>query len=33
MFDNRVLRIIFGPKGINIIGELRKLHVEELHNF
>jgi hypothetical protein len=33
MFDNRVLRIIFGPKRKNIIGELRKLHVEELHNF
>jgi hypothetical protein len=28
VFENRVLRRIFGPKG----GELRKLHNEELHN-
>jgi hypothetical protein len=27
-----VLRRIFGPKGDEIIGGWRKLHIEELHN-
>jgi hypothetical protein len=33
MFENRVLRRIFGPKGDEVTGGLRKLHNEELHNF
>jgi hypothetical protein len=32
MFENRVLRRIFGPKKDELIGEYRKLHREELHN-
>jgi hypothetical protein len=32
VFDNRVLRRIFGPKGDEVTGELKKLHNEELHN-
>jgi hypothetical protein len=32
VFDNRVLRRIFGPKRDNVIGEGRKLHNEELYN-
>jgi hypothetical protein len=32
VFENRVLRIIFGPKGDEVAGEWRKLHNEELHN-
>jgi hypothetical protein len=32
MFENRVLRIIFGPKRDDVTGEWRKLHSEELHN-
>jgi hypothetical protein len=32
MFENRVLRIIFGPKRDEVTGEWRKLHNEELHN-
>jgi hypothetical protein len=32
MFDNRVLRRIFGPKREEVIGGWRKLHHEELHN-
>jgi hypothetical protein len=32
VFENRVLRRIFGPKGNEVIGEWRKLHIEELHN-
>jgi hypothetical protein len=32
VFGNRVLRIIFGPKRDEIIGDWRKLHSEELHN-
>jgi hypothetical protein len=31
MFENRVLRI-FGPKRVEMTGDLRKLHNEELHN-
>ena len=32
MFDNRVLRRIFGPKGDEVTGEWRKLHNEELND-
>jgi hypothetical protein len=32
VFENRVLRRIFGPKRDDVIGEGRKLHNEELHN-
>jgi hypothetical protein len=32
MFENRVLRKIFGPKRDEVIGGWRKLHYEELHN-
>ena len=30
LFENRVLRRIFGPKGDEVTGECRKLHNEEL---
>jgi hypothetical protein len=30
MFENRVLRRIFGPKGDDVMGEWIKLHDEEL---
>jgi hypothetical protein len=32
VFENRVLRGIFGPKRDEVIGGWRKLHYEELHN-
>jgi hypothetical protein len=32
MFENRVLRRIFGLKRDEVTGELRKLHNEELHD-
>jgi hypothetical protein len=32
VFENRVLRRIFGPKGDEVIGSWRKLNNEELHN-
>jgi hypothetical protein len=32
VFENRVLRRIFGPKRDEVMGEWRKLHNEELHN-
>jgi hypothetical protein len=32
MFENRVLRRIFGPKRDEVPGDWRKLHNEELHN-
>jgi hypothetical protein len=32
VFENRVLRRIFGPKGDEVTGGWRKLHNEELHN-
>jgi hypothetical protein len=32
VFENRVLRRIFGPKRDEVTGEWRKLHIEELHN-
>jgi hypothetical protein len=31
VFENRVLRRIFGPKSDEMTGEWRKLHNEELH--
>jgi hypothetical protein len=32
VFENRVLRRIFGPKRDEVTGEWRKLHNEDLHN-
>jgi hypothetical protein len=32
LFENRVLRRIFGPKGGEVTWEWRKLHNEELHD-
>jgi hypothetical protein len=32
MFENRVLRRLFGPKRDKVIGGWRKLHNEERHN-
>jgi hypothetical protein len=32
VFENRVLRRIFGPKRGEVTGDWRKLHSEELHN-
>jgi hypothetical protein len=32
MFENRVLRRIFGANSDDVIGEMRKLHNEELHD-
>jgi hypothetical protein len=32
VFENRVLRRIFGPKGDEVLGGWRKEHNEELHN-
>jgi hypothetical protein len=32
VFENRVLRKIFGPKRDDVMGDWRKLHNEELHN-
>jgi hypothetical protein len=32
VFENRVLRRIFGPKRDDVAGDLRKLHNEELRN-
>ena len=32
MFENRVLRRIFGPKRNKVSGELRNLHIEELND-
>jgi hypothetical protein len=32
VFENRVLRIIFGPKRDEVTRGWRKLHNEELHN-
>jgi hypothetical protein len=33
VFENRVLRRIFGPKREEVAGGWRRLHNEELHNF
>jgi hypothetical protein len=32
VFENRVLRRIFGPKRNEVTGEWRKLHNEKLHD-
>jgi hypothetical protein len=32
-FENRMLRGIFGPQRNYVTGDLRKFHIEELHNF
>jgi hypothetical protein len=32
VFENRVLRRIFGPKKDEVTGEWRKLHNKELHD-
>jgi hypothetical protein len=32
VFENRVLRRIFGPKGVEVMGKWRKLHNGQLHN-
>jgi hypothetical protein len=32
VFENKVLRRIFGPKGDEVTGEWRKPHNEELHD-
>jgi hypothetical protein len=32
VFENRVLRRIFGPKRYEVMGAWRKLHIGELHN-
>jgi hypothetical protein len=32
VFENRVLRRIFGPKTDEVTGECRKLHNEKLHD-
>jgi hypothetical protein len=32
VFENRVLRKIFGPKRGEVIGDWRKLHNEELYD-
>jgi hypothetical protein len=32
VFENRVLRRIFGPKRYEVTGEWRKLHNEEVYN-
>jgi hypothetical protein len=32
VFENRVLRVIFGPKRDEVTGEWRKLHNDELHD-
>jgi hypothetical protein len=33
VFENRVLRTIFGPKRDEVTGEWRKMHNEELRDF
>jgi hypothetical protein len=33
VFENRVLRRIFGPKRDEVTEDCRKLHNKELHNF
>jgi hypothetical protein len=32
VFENRVIRRIFGPRTEEVIGDWRRLHNEELHN-
>jgi hypothetical protein len=33
VYENRVLRRIFGPKMEEVVGDWRRLHNGELHNF
>jgi hypothetical protein len=33
VFENKMLRRIFGPRRYKIIGDWRRLHNEGLHNF
>jgi hypothetical protein len=33
VYENRLLRRIFGPKRDEVRGGWRKLHIEELHNW
>jgi len=33
MFENRVLRWMFGPKGEEVTGGVRKLHKQEIRDF
>ena len=33
MFENRVMRKVFGPKGGDVTGDWRRLHSEELRDF
>jgi hypothetical protein len=33
VFENRVMRRIFGPKREEVAGGWRRLHNEELHNY
>jgi hypothetical protein len=33
VYENRIMRLLFGPKRDEVTGEWRKLHNEELHNF
>jgi hypothetical protein len=32
LFENRVLRRVFGPKKVEVTGEWRKLHKEGMNN-
>jgi hypothetical protein len=32
VFENRMLKRLFGPKGYEVTGEWRKLHEEELRD-
>jgi hypothetical protein len=32
VFENRVLRRIFGPKRDEVTGEWRKMHIKKLHD-
>jgi hypothetical protein len=33
VFENRVLKIIFGPKRDGVVGSWRKFHIEEPHKW
>jgi hypothetical protein len=32
VFENRMLRRIYGPKRDEVVGDWRKLHIDELYN-
>ena len=32
MFENRMLRKVFGPRREDVTGDIRKLHVKELYD-